>query len=153
MKAKPCGICQEPYSADLLERHHKVPRHLNGSDDPSNLIDICPVCHTSVHYLARMVKKSQNQASEFLSINYGSYPKTTQDLLVQLAKVIILEAEQSGEKEYVNVPWKAPLEIHSKLSEMAKESKCSMITLIENLVEAEHRRRKGLVKPEFRRAK
>lgn len=147
---KPCGICTIPYGEDLLESHHKVPRHLKGSDDPSNLIDICPICHTSVHALSRFLVQSQARAVKFLEENYPG-KKKVQDTLVQLAKVIIAEAEEMPEKDYVNVPWRAPIEIHAKLREMAKESRCSMITVLETIVVKEWKARRGVAKPDFKR--
>lgn len=147
---KPCGICSTPYGEDLLESHHKVPRHLKGSDDPKNLIDICPICHTSVHTLARFLVQSQEKAAKFLNENFPGRTKV-HDILIQLARVIIAEAEEMPEKDYVNVPWRAPVEIHAKLREMAKESRCSMISVLEAIVVKEWRARRGLKKPDFLR--
>lgn len=39
-----CYIC-DGANADVLERHHIVPRRFGGSDSADNLVDLCPSCH------------------------------------------------------------------------------------------------------------
>jgi len=39
-----CYIC-DGGNADVLERHHIVPRRFGGSDSAENLVDLCPSCH------------------------------------------------------------------------------------------------------------
>lgn len=136
---KACGICTETYNESLLETHHKVPRCLKGSDDPSNLIDICPVCHTSIHSLVRLLKKDAGKANEFLHDNYGSNLKI-HELLIQLAKVIIYEEENMEEKDHVLVFIKMPHPIHRMLSDLSKGSRISMSDYILSLIEREGRR-------------
>lgn len=36
-------------------RHHVVPVYLGGTDDPSNLVWLCPTTHTNVHELLRLM--------------------------------------------------------------------------------------------------
>lgn len=43
-----CALCGYISS---LERHHKIYRSRQGSDDPDNLILLCKVCHGAVHGL------------------------------------------------------------------------------------------------------
>lgn len=143
---KACGACTETYSEELLETHHKVPQYLNGSDDPVNLIDICPVCHTTIHTLARLLKKSAQKANIFLYENYGDKP-ITHTLLIQLAKTIIYEEEHSPEKDYVHVPLKVPKAIHQQLADLSKRSKINMHDFILALIEKEGR--KSLARGEF----
>lgn len=38
-----CADCKNPYP--YLQRAHIVARHKGGTDDPSNIIRICPNCH------------------------------------------------------------------------------------------------------------
>jgi hypothetical protein len=122
----------------MLETHHKIPRHLKGSDDPVNLIDICPNCHTATHDLSRLLKKSQAKAAEYLEGNYPGNQKA-QKLLIQLAKVIIAEEDNEPEKEFVKVPLTLPVSIHSKLRDSSRLAKCSMHKYIEYLIEKDYR--------------
>jgi hypothetical protein len=136
---KACGACWETYSEDLLETHHKVPQYLNGSDDPENLVDICPICHTSIHKVVGMLKKNPGKASAFLYENYGD-DQRIHTLIIQLAKVIIYEEENSPDKDYVNVFLKVPKETHRVLSDLSKLSKINMHDYIISLIDREGRR-------------
>src|SRR5260370_25405613 len=40
------AVCNRLHGVQV---HHIVPRHLGGSDDPSNAIPLCPNCHDEVH--------------------------------------------------------------------------------------------------------
>ncbi len=41
-----CAVCNCRHGVQV---HHIVPRHLGGTDDPSNAIPLCPNCHDEVH--------------------------------------------------------------------------------------------------------
>lgn len=41
-----------------LERHHILPRAMGGTDDPGNLVWVCPTTHTNVHELLREMLRS-----------------------------------------------------------------------------------------------
>lgn len=56
----------------LLHRHHIVPRHVGGSDDPSNLIVLCPNCHTAAHRLV------------YQKFTRVPWPTTPEELLARL---------------------------------------------------------------------
>jgi hypothetical protein len=43
-----------PYLARLLHAHHVVPVACGGTDDPDNLIVVCPTCHAVAHALGRI---------------------------------------------------------------------------------------------------
>ena len=154
MQTKPCGCCGTGYSEDLLESHHKVPRHLNGSDDPINRIDICPICHTAVHTVARLLKTDTTKVASWLELNYPCNPKARQ-LILELARVILLEAEQAPVKDYVNFPMRLSHEVHRKLKELTREShkdrKGNMHDLVVELIEAEWRRRRTPLVEKLRR--
>jgi hypothetical protein len=47
-----CGCCDEIFPDIHLHTHHKVPQALGGTDEPSNLIDLCPGCHDTLHNVA-----------------------------------------------------------------------------------------------------
>jgi hypothetical protein len=48
-----CGACGEK-DVTKLENHHLVPRSAGGSDDPTNLITLCHVCHGKAHGYQRL---------------------------------------------------------------------------------------------------
>lgn len=41
-----CSSCRKTH---WIHRHHIIPRSKGGSDDPSNLIDVCSNCHEDIH--------------------------------------------------------------------------------------------------------
>lgn len=45
-----CYFCGED-DESILETHHVVPRRFGGSDDPENLVDVCPSCHGKLEEL------------------------------------------------------------------------------------------------------
>lgn len=51
-----CTICRK--KTNYLESHHIVPKSRGGSDDESNLIDICVECHGLVHDVSFSNNKS-----------------------------------------------------------------------------------------------
>ncbi|TKX47177.1 HNH endonuclease [Halorubrum sp. SD690R] len=44
-----CGAKGGRFGAANLECHHIVPKRMDGSDHPRNLITLCEVCHTELH--------------------------------------------------------------------------------------------------------
>lgn len=51
-----CKICRK--KTDYLESHHIVPKSRGGSDDESNLINICVECHGLAHDVSFSNNKS-----------------------------------------------------------------------------------------------
>lgn len=142
-----CGACGRPATKEMLETHHRKPRNTGGGDSPDNLIDLCSDCHTSAHILARMMQKKdvsmKGRIQDFLDTNYPGNRKA-HEILIELAKTIVLEEENAGPKQAINVFLKPNRVLHQKLKDMARASKVSMVDFIYNLIEAEHRRRQKL---------
>jgi hypothetical protein len=75
----------------------------------------------------------------FLEENYpGDFD--VHKLMIDMAQTVVLE-EENGEKTEVNVMYKPTVEVHKKLKDLAKQSKVSLVHLIDELIEAEYRRR------------
>lgn len=140
-----CGACGRQATGSALETHHRKPQNAGGEDDISNLIDICADCHTSTHLLARMMKRKGEPATalirEYLEINYPEN-RQAHEILIELARTVVMEEEGAGPKEAINVMYKPQRAVHQKLKDMARESKVSMLVLLDNLIEAEWRRRR-----------
>lgn len=58
--ARAVCICQKNhYPSPLeLEHHHIWPKGLGGTDDPSNLVWICPTTHTNAHEILRLFMRN-----------------------------------------------------------------------------------------------
>ena len=50
MSAGYCSLCGN--FSPTIHIHHKIPRSAGGNDNPSNLISLCPSCHSLVHAVA-----------------------------------------------------------------------------------------------------
>jgi hypothetical protein len=48
-----CDMCEE---MSFLERHHIRGRNIPDADNPSNVANICPKCHTEVHYGKKIIE-------------------------------------------------------------------------------------------------
>ena len=47
-----CALCGEG-DQSTLEHHHYIPESMGGSDDDSNMMTLCGVCHGKVHHIPR----------------------------------------------------------------------------------------------------
>lgn len=53
--SKLCTHCAwRPPKPSMLHGHHITPRACGGSDDPENIIVLCPNCHALAHYVTAM---------------------------------------------------------------------------------------------------
>jgi hypothetical protein len=48
-------ICRKRFPDALHHLHHKKPKSLGGTDDPSNLVNLDHACHNNLHLLAYMM--------------------------------------------------------------------------------------------------
>lgn len=60
-----CGCCDEAFPDMHRHVHHKTPQALGGTDAPSNLIELCPGCHDTLHNVAY---KLMNQKYSVVSV-------------------------------------------------------------------------------------
>ncbi|MGH9876936.1 MAG: HNH endonuclease [Nitrososphaera sp.] len=56
-----CQVCKQPtFESDngknFVETHHVLPRGMKGSDDPRNIIVVCPNCHSKFDFGSEKVK-------------------------------------------------------------------------------------------------
>lgn len=50
-----CAVCGYEF---FIEKHHFVPKSKGGTDDPRNLIDLCPTHHRGIHFLMTEINES-----------------------------------------------------------------------------------------------
>lgn len=64
-------ICSEPYTEDILENHHIIPKCLGGSNDTNNLVMLSPKAHFICHWLlTKMMKKEAHKQKMFYAFNF-----------------------------------------------------------------------------------
>ncbi|EHM1384119.1 HNH endonuclease [Salmonella enterica] len=89
-----CGCCAKEYPINRLEVHHKCPRFLGGSDDASNLIDLCEACHHMIHQTSNVLFKGKNPSESVLA--YFEQDKSAAKRCIDLAGIIV-EAKRNNE--------------------------------------------------------
>ncbi len=64
-----CVECGKDLARDGGHVHHVMPRALGGSDEPSNLISLCQICHASVHpnLQGRLARRMLERAATWLA--------------------------------------------------------------------------------------
>lgn len=68
-----CGCCRKSSPNINRHIHHVLPRALGGSDDKSNLIELCSECHNMLHAIAHKLvskKSSVGRIQDALSIAF-----------------------------------------------------------------------------------
>jgi len=66
---KECHICTWSLN---LEVHHIIPKHIGGTELPSNKITLCPNCHKQVHQKLRELAKGRDRPAKFREEYYRS---------------------------------------------------------------------------------
>ncbi|WP_161985815.1 HNH endonuclease [Ewingella americana] len=92
-----CGCCSDEFPITRREIHHKCPRFLGGSDDPSNLIDLCEACHHAIHQTSNGLFKGIDQTEGVLA--YFEQDKIKSAKLIELAGIIV-EAKRNNENAH-----------------------------------------------------
>jgi 5-methylcytosine-specific restriction endonuclease McrA len=73
-----CVGCAADLKADGAHVHHVLPRASGGSDEPANLISLCPMCHAAVHphlgvgLARRLLQKAAVRLADSLTGRAGS---------------------------------------------------------------------------------
>lgn len=107
MKSFRCRICDEVFPVSLHHEHHKIPKALGGSDEPSNLVDLCQADHNLLHTIAYMLigKNRKHEVEPTLAAMYPNNPRVQKMVLeyagyaareMALKKEIKKDADQEG---------------------------------------------------------
>jgi len=47
------------------ERHHRFPLGMGGTDDPDNLVFVCPTAHANIHELLSLMVKAGRELTDY----------------------------------------------------------------------------------------
>lgn len=84
-----CVECGGDLKADGAHVHHVLPRAAGGSDEPANLVSLCPMCHAAVHphlgvsLAKRLLQRAAVRLAEWLD-REGRLARETRNLGVAL---------------------------------------------------------------------
>lgn len=92
MQSFKCEICQQNYPAALHNEHHKIPKALGGSDESSNLSDLCQQDHDLLHTIAYMLINPKRRQEIEPTLN-SVYPndRVTQRKVLEFANLAARE--------------------------------------------------------------
>jgi 5-methylcytosine-specific restriction endonuclease McrA len=90
-----CFVCGFPVSS-ILRLHHRIPVSKDGTNDPDNLIFLCPNCHDTVHDGTRRcftrVRKEEDyergrkRFDQFIKDLRDAYSEDEIETLIELAR-------------------------------------------------------------------
>ena len=93
-----CEFCADTYPVGLLNEHHRKPQSLGGSDDQSNIANLCSGCHQGLHSIAFMMVNPKRR-HEVDAAAISLFPEDAQArqrllrLTVMVAREMVLKKE------------------------------------------------------------
>ncbi len=98
MRSFVCAICEKPFPMSMRHEHHKIPKSLGGSDDPTNLVGLDHACHNNLHMIAFMAinQKRKGEIEPVVHSICGSdvgYKRRLLEYAQIVAKEIFLKKE------------------------------------------------------------
>lgn len=93
-----CYICLAEKPMDFVNKHHKVPKSLGGSDGPDNLVELCSGCHQDMHVLARMLRNPKRVGEVRSSLQQMHPSGAAQTRCLDLARLVVESALLSKEQ-------------------------------------------------------
>jgi len=67
-----CEVCDFDYSS-VVVRHHILPIALKGSNEPSNLVWLCPNCHAVIHHLKKLMGRDFLSGNQITRAHFSKY--------------------------------------------------------------------------------
>jgi len=84
-----CYICESEKPLDFVNKHHKIPKSLGGSDDPANLVSLCSGCHQDMHVIARMMRNPKRVGEVRSSVQQMFIDGSSQKRCMELAQLVV----------------------------------------------------------------
>lgn len=136
-----CDVCIGEFPNIHLHIHHKVPRSLGGTDDPSNLANLCPQCHDLLHNVAYKLtskKVSETMLEDMVSLVYENDLNKVRRCF-ELAKLVRDELVKSKEtakdpNEYAEITIKLKIKHKRLIHEWAKGCNLSLERFVRSIL-------------------
>lgn len=136
-----CEVCADVCPSIHQHIHHKVPKSLGGTDDPSNLANLCPQCHNLLHNIAyKLVSKkvSITMLEDMAAIVYEQ-DLTKVKKCLELAMLVRDEIIKSKEvdkdpNEYTEITIKLKLKHKKLIHDWAKQCNLSLERFVRSIL-------------------
>ena len=126
---------------DFVNRHHKIPKSLGGTDAPDNLLNLCSGCHQDMHALARMMRNPK-RVGEVRTAVQQMYPQgDAQGRCVELAQLVIrskvmtAESAVSDADREIGIGLKLKKPYRDALQLIARDRGLSMAKYVRKIIE------------------
>lgn len=108
-----CVVCNKEEVISLKDQHHVIPRHLGGTDDEENKVDLCSRRHQEIHRIASLPSEEQAQThakSVFKDKFFTAW--------YFIKKIHLAEQSCQHTKEFVEVKVSLPLSHYNTLKDL-----------------------------------
>ncbi len=126
---------------DFVNKHHKVPKSLGGTDAKDNLVELCPGCHQEMHVIARMMRNPKRAGEVRTALQLAFPGPHAQSRCVELAqlecrsKVLNRQKVEADEEREIGVGLKLKRPYRDALQLIARDRKMSMANYARKIME------------------
>lgn len=136
-----CDVCLDSFPNIHLHVHHKIPKSLGGTDNASNLANLCPQCHDLLHNVAYKLnsrKVSETMLEDMVAVVYDRDLNKIRRCF-ELAKLVRDELVKSKESikdpnDYAEITIKLRLKHKRLIHEWAKSCNISLERFIRSIL-------------------
>lgn len=108
----------------VKHKHHIIPKHMGGLDDPSNLIELSIEEHADAH---RLLYEQHHKWQDYMAWQGLSGQIGKQDLIIEIIKKVNTgrkHSEESNKKKSIALSGKTLVDLHG--NEKANEIRCKL---------------------------
>ena len=106
-----CDLCSIEHPKEIRDVHHIVPREYGGTNDQSNLANLCSGVHQSIHRIARVSEEERKPLAITL---FGKNANKGLHLVLQILRS---KSFSDHTPEFIEVKLQIPIEKYRKIKE------------------------------------
>ncbi len=136
-----CDVCSDPFPSIHRHVHHKVPKSLGGTDDPSNLANLCPQCHDLLHNVAyKLVSRKvpltmlEDQVAIVYDMNQEKIRKSFELAFLVRDEIIKSKEVERDPNEYTELTIKIKIRHKKLIHDWAKSCNISLERFVRSLL-------------------
>lgn len=136
-----CSICEEDFPSIHRHVHHKIPKSLGGTDDKSNLSELCPQCHDLLHNVAyKMVSKKvsyvnlEDMVKVVYNGNLNAVLKCLEYASLVRDEIIKSKETEKNVNDFTEISLKIKVKHKNLLHKWSKNTNISLERLIRSII-------------------